>query len=65
VRLIITREKELHEWDLENILEPLKREIELREEHREPAQGIVESLSNAQAGKEVRRRPKRCSRSQE
>ncbi|CAB4007702.1 E3 ubiquitin- ligase DZIP3 [Paramuricea clavata] len=36
VRLIITREKDFHEWDVENLLEPLKREIELREEHREP-----------------------------
>jgi hypothetical protein len=36
VRLIITREKDFHEWDVENLLQPLKREIELREEHREP-----------------------------
>ena len=35
MRLIITREKDFHEWDVENLLEPLKREIELREEHRE------------------------------
>ena len=31
--LIITREKEFHEWTVEDLLKPLKREIELREEH--------------------------------
>ena len=35
VCLIITREKEFHEWTVEDLLKPLKREIELREEHRE------------------------------
>ena len=33
VCLIITREKEFHEWTVEDLLKPLKREIELREEH--------------------------------
>ena len=36
VRLIITRGKEFHEWSVEDLLQPLKTEIELREEYREP-----------------------------
>ena len=35
VCLIITRERDFHEWTVEDLLKPLKREIELREEHRE------------------------------
>ena len=36
VRLIVTRGKDFHEWTLEDLLLPLKKEVDLREEHREP-----------------------------
>ena len=42
---IITREKEFHEWTVEDLLKPLKREIELREEHRES-----ENKNNCKSG---------------
>jgi hypothetical protein len=36
VRLTITRGTDFHEWNMEDLLTPLKHEVELREEHHEP-----------------------------
>jgi hypothetical protein len=36
VRLTITRGTDFHEWNMEELLTPLKEEVELREEHHEP-----------------------------
>ncbi len=62
VRLTITRGTDFHEWSMEDLLTPLKHEVELREEHHEPERKSDENKKE-KAGKEILRQRMPCLRS--